>query len=178
MSTSQTEQQVTGDYRLEVSDFGPIAKASVDLRPLTVFIGPSNTGKSYLAILIYVLHKTLHHCFTTRRRAIASSPQFDREVQEWADRARSPAELPEFPQSLNDKLRDRFEYLRGMEKRLLNEIPRCFGLLEPLEVVRHQDSTKPAHIEMSFPYGSEEQAIRYDVFLHKAPYVGRTDFGF
>ena len=57
MSTPQTEQQATGDYRLDVTDFGPIAKASVDLRPLTVFIGPSNTGKSYLAILIYALHQ-------------------------------------------------------------------------------------------------------------------------
>ena len=42
--------------RLAVTDFGPIARAEVDLRPLTVFIGPSNTGKSYLAILIYALH--------------------------------------------------------------------------------------------------------------------------
>ncbi len=43
--------------QLEVSYFGPIAKANIDLRPLTVFVGPSNTGKSYLAILIYALHK-------------------------------------------------------------------------------------------------------------------------
>ena len=43
--------------QLSVSNFGPIAKAEIDLRPLTVFVGPSNTGKSYLAILIYVLHR-------------------------------------------------------------------------------------------------------------------------
>ena len=43
--------------QLSVSNFGPIAKAEIDLRPLTVFVGPSNTGKSYLAILIYTLHK-------------------------------------------------------------------------------------------------------------------------
>lgn len=42
---------------LGVSDFGPIARASIELRPLTVFVGPSNTGKSYLAILLYALHK-------------------------------------------------------------------------------------------------------------------------
>ena len=42
---------------LEVADFGPIGEAKIDLRPLTVFIGPSNTGKSYLAILIYALHR-------------------------------------------------------------------------------------------------------------------------
>ena len=42
-----------GNLELEVTDFGPIAEAKVELRPLTVFIGPSNTGKSWLAMLIY-----------------------------------------------------------------------------------------------------------------------------
>ena len=42
---------------LDVQDFGPIVEASLDLRPLTVFIGPSNTGKSWLATLIYALHR-------------------------------------------------------------------------------------------------------------------------
>ena len=43
--------------KLRVTNFGPIAEASIDLRPLSVFIGPSNTGKSYLAILVYALHQ-------------------------------------------------------------------------------------------------------------------------
>ncbi len=42
---------------LSVTNFGPIASAEIDLRPLSVFIGPSNTGKSYLAILVYALHR-------------------------------------------------------------------------------------------------------------------------
>ncbi|MCY4674894.1 MAG: AAA family ATPase [Bacteroidetes bacterium] len=42
--------------QLIVTDFGPIQQADINLRPLSVFIGPSNTGKSYLAILIYALH--------------------------------------------------------------------------------------------------------------------------
>ena len=45
------------DPVLEVTNFGPIVEATVDLRPLTVLVGPSNTGKSYLAILIYALHR-------------------------------------------------------------------------------------------------------------------------
>ena len=60
---------------LEVSDFGPIRKGKVDLRPLTVFIGPSNTGKSYLAILIYALH-----CYFSdgvrHRRHLSNSPGY------------------------------------------------------------------------------------------------------
>ena len=42
---------------IEVTDFGPIVRGKVTLRPLTVFVGPSNTGKSYLATLIYALHR-------------------------------------------------------------------------------------------------------------------------
>ena len=45
------------EVRVSVQDFGPIAEAAIDLRPLTVFVGPSNTGKTYLATLIYALHR-------------------------------------------------------------------------------------------------------------------------
>ena len=56
---SKRKEAPSLDYRLDVQDFGPIARASVEMRPLTVFIGPSNTGKSYLAMLLYVLHRCL-----------------------------------------------------------------------------------------------------------------------
>lgn len=36
-----------------ISDFGPIKKAAISLRPLTIFIGPNNTGKSYAAMLAH-----------------------------------------------------------------------------------------------------------------------------
>ena len=42
-------------FKIQVKDFGPIAEGSVDLKPLTIFIGQNNSGKSYLAMLIYSL---------------------------------------------------------------------------------------------------------------------------
>lgn len=45
--------------QIGVRNFGPIAHGLVDLRPLTVFVGPSNTGKTYLSILAYTLHRSL-----------------------------------------------------------------------------------------------------------------------
>ncbi|WP_025769273.1 AAA family ATPase [Thioalkalivibrio sp. HK1] len=53
MNTAPSSKNLT----LRVRNFGPIIEANIDLRPLTVFAGPSNTGKSWLAILIYALHK-------------------------------------------------------------------------------------------------------------------------
>ena len=44
---------------ITVKNFGPIAEANIDLRPLTVLVGPSNTGKTYFATLIYALHGIL-----------------------------------------------------------------------------------------------------------------------
>lgn len=58
------------DYlRLSAENFGPIATADVELRPLTVFVGPSGSGKSYLAKLIYAPHRyfSLHLAFRNRR---------------------------------------------------------------------------------------------------------------
>ena len=45
--------------RVEVRNFGPIESGVVDLRPLTVFVGPSNTGKTYMSVLLYALHRSL-----------------------------------------------------------------------------------------------------------------------
>ncbi len=58
-STSMPQQQRRPHLEVEVRDFGPIAKGKVELRPLTVFAGPSNTGKSWLATLIYAAWKAL-----------------------------------------------------------------------------------------------------------------------
>ena len=41
---------------ISVRNFGPITSGDINLRPLTVFVGSSNTGKTYLSTLIYALH--------------------------------------------------------------------------------------------------------------------------
>ena len=55
MSQIRDTQQHT-NVEITVRNFGPIAEATIDLRPLTVFIGPSNTGKTYFSTQIYALH--------------------------------------------------------------------------------------------------------------------------
>ena len=47
-------------------NFGPIRNASISLRPLTIFIGPNNTGKSYAAMLA---HSMISSC-----RSIGARP--------------------------------------------------------------------------------------------------------
>ena len=137
---------------LEVSDFGPIVEAKIDLRPLTVFVGPSNTGKSYLAILIYALHRYLSGGVWAGRRHLPGNAQmfrragveklFKKTINEFTELAgqmvaakgRSPFEegivLPSF---VMDVLRSGFgeqgEYLG-------NEIGRCFGIEKAGALIR------------------------------------------
>ena len=41
---------------LDVENFGPIAEArNIEFKPMTVFVGPSNTGKTYLAVLLHTI---------------------------------------------------------------------------------------------------------------------------
>jgi hypothetical protein len=43
--------------KLKIENFGPIRKANIDLRKLTVFVGPQATGKSLAAQALYFLRR-------------------------------------------------------------------------------------------------------------------------
>ena len=51
------------DIHISVKNFGPIEKAEIDLRPLTVFVGESNTGKTYLAAHIYTVYRQTRNAY-------------------------------------------------------------------------------------------------------------------
>jgi predicted ATPase len=53
--------------KLHIKDFGPIHEADLDIRPLTVFIGRNDTGKSYAAMLLYSLIKA--HMISKAKRS-------------------------------------------------------------------------------------------------------------
>lgn len=45
--------------KLSVQNFGPVAQGEFELKPLTIFIGPNNSGKSYMAVLVHALTRGL-----------------------------------------------------------------------------------------------------------------------
>ena len=146
----------TEPLQLTVSNFGPIAKAEIDLRPLTVFVGPSNTGKSYLAILIYALHRFFGDYTSNRpfrfgqrhpilRRNIGEQQPlsddnigrlFDwiRDVFAEVEAESPPVQLPDFIASM---VRPLLGDLSDFNEVIAEEIGRSFGIADTAKLIRH-----------------------------------------
>ena len=169
---------------LEVADFGPIVEAKVDLRPLTVFVGPSNTGKSYLAILIYALHRFFAAVPWSQRSLFGRGlpaprgPQAKKRLHRAIDALGEVAQAtldsrrqPDgwraiLPRSVTDLIRSEFEV--GGED-LGREISRCFGIGKAGGLVR-RGRTNGARIVLR---GSNDPAC----FTHELTFVAsRTEF--
>lgn len=145
------EQAIEGSLELELTDFGPIAKAKVDLRPLTVFVGPSNTGKSYLAILIYALHQFFSGGPPYSDRTFRGRLSFflgperlelsDETLEALLKQVRPPTGKPRplrereivLPPQAADALRSRFD---ENAETLASEIGRCFGIGDTRTLIR------------------------------------------
>lgn len=142
-----------GDYRLEVRDFGSIARADVEFRPLTVFVGPSNTGKSYLATLSYALHRYFAaeadpYAWGFRRfpRVLDRGPdgtppsELPSELASWAATITTDDELPRLPGSVAAAVRAEIESGERVAGPLREEVVRTFGTATIAELVRRSAS--------------------------------------
>ena len=77
-------------------DFGPIVAGTVGLKPLTIFMGRSNTGKSYMAAAIYAL-MTADDESVLYRRGMSSARQHRRALRRPIGLGRRRPVLEEFP---------------------------------------------------------------------------------
>ena len=127
---------------LEVVNFGPISRAKIDLRPLTVFIGPSNTGKSYLTILIYALHNYFNVNVLGRRHLFSGYGMPEKAINSlasWAQEAfadgkrKSDSENIVVPVEIADLVCSGFSTQNTI---ISNEIVRCFGVDEIKALIR------------------------------------------
>lgn len=58
MEETKPIRRLPKPFSLAIHNFGPIKQANIKVRPLTILIGPNNSGKSYTATLIYSLIRT------------------------------------------------------------------------------------------------------------------------
>ena len=153
-----------GRYRLRARNFGPIRDAEVEIRPLTVFVGPSNAGKSYLAGLLYALHRALGHAsdplgLLLRRfsRSEELDEELQREVASWLHtsdgrRVRVPAPMAaRVYEDLNQS---------SLGATLAQEVARCFGVENAAALARHGSSALSASLDVVVAQSRGEARLR------------------
>lgn len=147
---------------VEVSDFGPIKSGTLNVRPLTVFVGPSNSGKTYLAVLLYALSECLGGFakfpgplpFPTRGarfRVLGGDPD-----EEWADLAKKlvtaacSIQFEDLPERIRTRTQSGLEFLITDKDGLSFELKRCFDIDCVSELVRWQtDAATNARISVT-----------------------------
>lgn len=165
------------NVEIAVRNFGPIAEGKVDLRPLTVFVGPSNTGKTYFATLIYALHGvssgfsrfllprvlgSLIEKFGSRSQstlsaafAASSLEENRRVVNKLMERGR-PFTFMDLPQVTRELVQENFKQSELFEQELASELIRCFDIKSVSELIQ---STEENEMTVGLTVSEETQEL-------------------
>ena len=141
------------DVQISVQNFGPITLADIDLRPLTVFVGESNTGKTYLAALIYALHQNFEgfsrfprayqnfadldfrYRYPLRHRNPEMQAELDEEMRDILEKLNAPGrpfKVSDLPRQLSAVLQRSIEDVESLK----GQVERCFDLESVAELTR------------------------------------------
>lgn len=124
------------DLRLKIKDFGPISFGEIEIKPLTIFIGPNNSGKSYASMLIHSIFESFTSNFP-KRLLLSLKRYFYHELIEYS----YDAHINELMSIINEhKGKNEFQipkhFIKNIyngilkeifEKRLSNEIVRSYA---------------------------------------------------
>ena len=179
--------QQSPNIHIAVENFGPIEKAEIDLRPLTVFVGESNTGKTYLAALIYALQRTfdgisrvpwsphrilqLDRIYDSRHPE-SSTQALSKETREMLEKLNvtgQPFKFSDSPQWLQDRLQSDLVD----SERFKDELRRCFDLESASELIRfteNQHDTMKVSLEVR-----EENQILWSFGIYNSGAEVTTD---
>ena len=138
-----TEHSESDTVKLKVEDFGPIVSAELDLRPLTVFVGPSNSGKTYLATAMYALHRAFvdspHPRLWTSPSGTSISKQSIDEIARWMSTVRQHFEGANAHTAIEvpiGVLEGVCEFLQFRADYLSELLRRCFGVSRTESLIR------------------------------------------
>ena len=159
------------DVCVSVEQFGPIEKGSVDLRPLTIFVGPSNTGKTYLAILIYALHKTLHgfprfpnigrYYFSHEETPSLSDSEIEQVILKLNSQDQSVL-FSDLPKSMRQSAHSYLRNTQLLGDDLRRELERCFDLESISDLIRMTGRDNASKLSIQI---SEEGQVLWNFLL-------------
>lgn len=166
-ATTEAKALTHPDVQISVKDFGPISSGTVDLRPLTVFVGAGNTGKSYFATLIYalqgvvnnfslitVMFKCLYRVIRELEDIVTSAAELERweavllDLVDRIDYGERRYMFSDLPQVVRDRLQVVLTDSKVLGKNLDAELCRCFGLESISQLVRMESASDSAMLAL------------------------------
>lgn len=167
------ESEKSKHLRLKVANFGPIARADIDLRPMTVFVGPSNTGKSYLAMLIYALHRFFngnrsfpYHAFSWARREDDDFDMSKQEIDALLEWVKLGAPEDSIPPAVESTIRRRLREISAFGGHLNDELARCFGIEDAKDLIRHRID-RGAKVDIEWRVSDHPEPFIYNFTLKR-----------
>ncbi len=156
------------DVRIAVENFGPIGKGEVDLRPLTVFVGASNTGKTFLSVLVYSLHNALFGFsrIPAVHRQLSRLLMFSTDGSTHSDEGRAaisaatkeligklrredrPLRVSDLPRRLWEEAETALLGSGGAAEELVDELRRCFDLSSAASLIRARKGIDRAKVSV------------------------------
>ena len=151
---------------------GPIEKGEVELRPLTIFVGASNTGKTCFSVLIYSLHNMLEG-FTRipvvgrllesfvgsfvasaeKRAAIFGAAGELGDKLGLEDR---PFKFSDLPEQVQDEAKKTLLGSDGAVEGLVDELRRCFDLPSASRLIRAREGIDRAKVSLGVREGMRD----------------------
>ena len=148
--------------KISVKNMGPIVSGEVDLKPLTIFIGPSNTGKSYLATAIYALMKAFEG--VPFRQGSQFDRQSDRVVRYRAPAARlgkPPDEVYELVNVVRDRVSQESEEAFNPQELTVSLLPKEMQSLLKQSTLQRLDSFRSSVTDqLRWVYGDPSTFVR------------------
>ncbi len=149
---------------VSVANFGPLTSARIRLQPLTVFVGPNNSGKSYLAMLLYSLYQAYSGEAAFGLRSLRDGPggfsvSMAKRVLQWAH-----SEDQEFVDSHGDALLTWLDQVSGddpgVNRLRIGDLP-AFLQMPMRELVRSAclDFADSTHAAVQRSFGAKMAAL-------------------
>lgn len=139
---------------ISVENFGPIEHGRIDLRPMNIFVGPSNTGKTWFAVLAYALHRMLYGFpdFLPATYYLSHNfPQNLKTIKKIIDKLNSASSkllFSDLDKEDRENLQSIFTNPEFLGSDLRSELERCFGLDAASDMIRMSKDCNEACVSL------------------------------
>ena len=140
---------------ISASNFGPIESGSIDLRPMNIFVGPSNTGKTYFATLIYAMHQTtkgfsrLHPIMNYILHDLTDFPEAIHETIKSINFKQKRFHFSDLPESVRSQIQSTLNDPELLAHDWEIELERCFSVDAISELIQARNESKGAQVSLS-----------------------------